>query len=138
MSENEHLTQLAYLREQHPAVFALVANGWTVESAFAHVEGTCDRELCTGTHPYVAGMPTDGDRHDADGKPFIAYFNAGVCVGFIWDGDAGSPVQVQREMGEPIIATFFPTHTRGETFALALDSFRENCDRWIHDNAGRL
>ena len=28
----------------------LVANGWTVESALAHIEGTCDRALCTGDH----------------------------------------------------------------------------------------
>lgn len=28
----------------------LVANGWTVDSALSHVEGTCDRELCTGEH----------------------------------------------------------------------------------------
>lgn len=28
----------------------LVRNGWTVDSAIAHVSGDCDRELCTGEH----------------------------------------------------------------------------------------
>jgi hypothetical protein len=41
--------QLLYLQERHPEAAVLVERGWTVESALAHVEGSCDLELCT--HP---------------------------------------------------------------------------------------
>jgi len=41
--------QLLALQETHPAAAELVEQGWTVEAALSHVEGTCDRELCT--HP---------------------------------------------------------------------------------------
>jgi hypothetical protein len=33
---------------QLQAVDLLVAEGWTVNGAFAHVEGTCDRAICCG------------------------------------------------------------------------------------------
>jgi hypothetical protein len=38
--------QLLYLQTSHPAAAELVEQGWTVESALSHVEGTCDLELC--------------------------------------------------------------------------------------------
>lgn len=28
----------------------LALDGWTVEAALAHVEGTCDHAICTGEH----------------------------------------------------------------------------------------
>ena len=46
--------QLLYLQANHPAAAVLVEQGWTVESALAHVEGSCDLELCT--HPSHAEL----------------------------------------------------------------------------------
>lgn len=74
-------------------------------------------------------------RHDADGKAYIAYFNPGVMVGFIWDGDPSSPVQVTREMGEPIIAMFPLSIDLVLTLPEQLATFRTACDKWLHDNA---
>lgn len=34
----------------------LLEAGWTLDSALAHLDGTCDRALCTGTHE---GDPAD-------------------------------------------------------------------------------
>lgn len=34
----------------HAEAERLMALGWTAESAFAHVEGMCDRVYCTGSH----------------------------------------------------------------------------------------
>lgn len=34
----------------YPTALPLLANGWTLDAAIAHVEGTCDRMLCTGQH----------------------------------------------------------------------------------------
>jgi hypothetical protein len=34
----------------YPTALPLLANGWTLDAAIAHVEGTCDRMLCTGEH----------------------------------------------------------------------------------------
>lgn len=42
--------QREHLSAHHPDVLALVENGWTIDAAFSHVDGTCDRELCTGEH----------------------------------------------------------------------------------------
>jgi hypothetical protein len=39
-----------YARQQYPAVAPLLDNGWTVDAALNHVQGACDRELCTGEH----------------------------------------------------------------------------------------
>lgn len=36
--------------ERYPSALPLLAGGWTVDAAIAHVDGTCDRELCTGEH----------------------------------------------------------------------------------------
>jgi hypothetical protein len=42
--------QLQGVRELHGEEAAqLVLDGWTIDGAISHVEGTCDRELCT--HP---------------------------------------------------------------------------------------
>jgi hypothetical protein len=39
------------VRKIHGPVAAdLVINGWTPEAAISHVEGACDRALCTGDH----------------------------------------------------------------------------------------
>lgn len=57
LSEAEGLDALDPRREgvlasmrawQLQAVDGLVAEGWTVDGAFAHVEGTCDRVICCG------------------------------------------------------------------------------------------
>jgi hypothetical protein len=45
---------LLWLQEAHPAAAKLVEQGWTVEAALAHVEGSCDLELCT--HPSHAEL----------------------------------------------------------------------------------
>lgn len=40
------------VRELHGEETAqLILGGWTVESAIAHHEGSCNRELCQGIHP---------------------------------------------------------------------------------------
>jgi hypothetical protein len=36
--------------ERYPSALPLLAGGWTVDAALAHVDGVCDRELCTGEH----------------------------------------------------------------------------------------
>lgn len=37
----------------HPTVEQLLADGWTVDAAFAHVEGTCDRTICSHRSHYT-------------------------------------------------------------------------------------
>lgn len=50
---------------------------------------------------------TGEDRHDADGKAYIAYFLTDPMMHFIWSGNHNEPVQVTRgESGEPITETF--------------------------------
>lgn len=48
----------------------------------------------------------DLSRHDADGQAYVAYYRNDRTTGFIWSGDHNDPVQVTREMGEPVIDTF--------------------------------
>lgn len=38
------------LRENYPSALVLVAGGWTMDSALDHVQGSCDRAICTGDH----------------------------------------------------------------------------------------
>lgn len=46
-----HGTDLVeHVAMHYPDAVALLGNGWTVDSALAHVDGTCDRALCTGEH----------------------------------------------------------------------------------------
>jgi hypothetical protein len=42
--------QADYLARVYPAAYALCLDGWTVDSAMNHIEGVCDRVLCTGEH----------------------------------------------------------------------------------------
>jgi hypothetical protein len=44
---------------------ALLAEGWTYDSAEAHVSGNCDRMLCTGTHSDDTGSILAGLIQDA-------------------------------------------------------------------------
>lgn len=39
-----------HLKEHNPDALPLVANGWTIDSALTHLEGGCDRAICTGEH----------------------------------------------------------------------------------------
>lgn len=45
-------------------------------------------------------------RQDADGTAFIQYHDPEQVLTFSWSGDYAQPVEVTREAGEPIIATF--------------------------------
>lgn len=39
-----------FVAEHYPAAIPLLENGWTLDAALNHVQGMCDRELCTGDH----------------------------------------------------------------------------------------
>lgn len=41
LADADYATRLA-------AVEKLMADGWTLEGAFNHIEGMCDREICCG------------------------------------------------------------------------------------------
>lgn len=47
--EDKAADQLGHLDQTHPEAAALMRQGWTLDSALAHVEGSCDIALCT--HP---------------------------------------------------------------------------------------
>lgn len=68
------------------------------------------------------------DRHDADGKAYMAYFRNDLILGFIWSGVHTDPVQVTREMGEPIIDTFMGVPAHGAPSPL--DDFKRACDAY--------
>lgn len=73
------------------------------------------------------------DRHDANGQVHLAYFRDDVNTGFVWDGNIEHPIQVTREVGEPIIDTFDLPDLGGYTvspmtlFAL----FKNACDDYV-------
>lgn len=76
-----------YLTEHYPAAAALVRQGWTVESAMAHIDGSCDRWLCT--HPAhrvdqlideLAGQPLDVIEVDSIEESQVTYRGAVVPV----------------------------------------------------------
>lgn len=46
-----------FVAERYPSALPLLAGGWTVDAALAHIEGTCDRELCTGEHDEPVSDP---------------------------------------------------------------------------------
>lgn len=39
-----------WLSRTYPEALPLLDNGWTMDAALNHVQGSCDRELCTGDH----------------------------------------------------------------------------------------
>lgn len=49
--------------EPGPALAELLEAGWTMDSALNHLDGTCDRALCTGVHE---GDPADLANKAAD------------------------------------------------------------------------
>ena len=71
-------------------------------------------------------------RHDEDGKPYIAYYRNDLTMGFIWSGNSADDVQVTREMGEPIIATFEVTNPL--SWSHSLTDFKRACDAWADSN----
>jgi hypothetical protein len=80
-------------------------------------------------------MPESIARHDADGQPYVAYYRNDAVTGFIWSGRVKDPVQVTREMGEPIIDTFLLTGGGG---FVALPEFKRQCDRYLDRDAQDL
>jgi hypothetical protein len=79
------------------------------------------------------GCPAWGgsNRQDEDGTPYLAYFRNDLTMGFIWDGHVDHPVQVQREMGEPVIATFVIALPDGLDAAQILQRFQNACDAFV-------
>lgn len=70
-------------------------------------------------------------RNDANGRPYIGYYVPEEHLSFLWDGH--TVVQVSKEMGEPILWTFYlPLLEVMDAFPPAmLIKFRHACDRWI-------
>lgn len=63
--------QIATVRELYGQdAAALVADGWTVDSAINHTVGACDVALCT--HPSHADADADGVRSDTGFRPMTA------------------------------------------------------------------
>lgn len=84
--------ELAYVRTTYgDQAAALVANGWTVDSAISHVSGTCDLELCTGDHGHawavlvaeVTGRPeaAQAEREAELARSMAAVRDAAVAAG---------------------------------------------------------
>lgn len=71
-------------------------------------------------------------RHDADGKAYWAYYRNELTLGFIWNGRDADPIQVTREMGEPVIDTF---HLIGGGAPATLDDFQRACDAWAENHS---
>lgn len=71
---------------------------------------------------------SDIDRHDADGKAYVAYYRNDLTMGFIWSGIHTDPVQVTREMGAPVIDTFLGVPAHGAPSLL--DDFKRACDAY--------
>lgn len=42
--------QRDWIAENYPTAIPLVDDGWTIDAALDHVQGVCDREICTGDH----------------------------------------------------------------------------------------
>lgn len=72
-------------------------------------------------------------REDADGYPYLAYYRNDLTLGFVWSGDQERPVQVTREMGEPVIDTFHLAIASGKP-ADVLARFQNACDLWAAKN----
>lgn len=74
-----------------------------------------------------------GNRHDTDGQVYLAYFRNDVNTGFVWDGNIEHPIQVTREMGEPIIDTFDLPDLGGYTVSpmTLFAAFRNACDDYV-------
>lgn len=70
------------------------------------------------------------ERHDEDGKPYIAYFTKEPTMAhFIWNGRMDDPVQVTHgESGEPIDDTF---HLAGGGAPSDLADFKRQCDLYL-------
>lgn len=73
------------------------------------------------------------DRHDEDGTPYLAYFRNDVNTGFIWDGNIEHPIQVTREMGEPVVDTFdLPDLGDARVSVMTLFAvFKNACDDYV-------
>lgn len=71
------------------------------------------------------------DRHDEDGQAYVAYYRADRTTGFIWSGSIADPVQVTREMGEPVIDTFQVTVDQRQPTPVVLVQFKAACDRYL-------
>lgn len=51
-----------FLAARYPFALPLLVNGWTLDSALNHVQGICDRALCTGDHCPECGRPMHRER----------------------------------------------------------------------------
>jgi len=76
-----------------------------------------------------SNVPKPAPRHDADGQPYIAYYRNDSTTGFIWSGNSDEPVQVTREMGEPVIDTFEVPNPL--SWSHSLSDFKRVCDAWL-------
>lgn len=72
-----------------PAVQALLDNGWTRDSAEAHVGRFCDRLLCTGPHPedlhhsLAIGLLRAWLDHQAATSPSTAHTTSTFLLGMV-------------------------------------------------------
>lgn len=85
-------------------------------------------------------------RQDADGSPYLGFFDRDTQLGFCWSGDFDQDVEVcHGGMGEPIIATFpLPDIQRAKrtdgdnSLRRTFLAFKRECEMWVgrRDAAG--
>ena len=104
LAADEREFMIADVRDIHGDIAAaLVRDGWTVDSAIAHVLGDCDRAICFGSHDdepmNVEGTPEFAAAHGEEqiDEPRVLFSIDIDCEGdaFAQSFAAGDPIELQ-------------------------------------------
>lgn len=90
------------------------------------------RTTCDQHHTFVAEHEPFPERHDEDGKAYLAYFRPrDPMMHFIWTGNNEDPVQVTHgESGEAIDAEFEVAIAQDQDTEDVLVFFKHACDQY--------